>query len=145
SRGRSRGRDPRDRSRNSCSTPRTTADSPRRTVLVPRRRGFDRLRSPRRTRTRLLATRVWVHRSSVDRRIENGWWRHLHDPPTIDHPAVQSISRRDPARAAALRVAVLAGPDGPTGQIHCGKLLADLDAAGGVDRGAGGKLVRGED
>ena len=32
--------------------------------------------------------------------------------PTIDHPAVQSISRRDPARAAALRIAVLAGPDG---------------------------------
>jgi len=28
------------------------------------------------------------------------------------HPAVQSISQRDPARAAALRVAVLAGPDG---------------------------------
>jgi len=77
--------------------------------LVPRRRGFDRLRSSQRTRTRALAPRVWVRRSSVDRRIENVGWRHLHDPPTINRPAVQFISRRDPARVAALRVAVLAG------------------------------------
>ena len=49
----------------------------------------------------------WVRRSSVNRRIENVWWRHLHDRPTIHRPAVQSISRRDPARVAALRVDVV--------------------------------------
>jgi len=40
------------------------------------------------------------------------------------HSAVQSISHRNPARAAALRVVVPAGPGcSPTGQIHCGELL----------------------
>jgi hypothetical protein len=61
----------------------------------------------RRTRTRALAARVWVRRSSVDHRIEHVGRRHLHDPPAIHHPAVQFISRRDPARAAALRVDVV--------------------------------------
>jgi len=68
--------------------------------------------SSRRPRTRALATRVWVRRSSVDRRIEHVRRRHLHDRPVIHHPAVQSISRRDPARAAALRVGVRAEVEG---------------------------------
>jgi len=60
--------------------------------------------SSRRSRTRALAPRAWVRRSSVDHRIEHGWRCHLHDRPAIHRPAVQSISRRDPARGAALRV-----------------------------------------
>jgi len=40
------------------------------------------------------------------------------------HSAWESISRQNPARVAALRVAVLVGPGcSPTGQIHCGELL----------------------
>ena len=89
--------------------------------LVPRRRGFDRLRSSRRTHTRALATRVWVPRSSVDHRIATHARCHLHDPPAGYPPAVQSISRGDPARVAALRVGVLTGSRlFSTGQIHCG-------------------------
>jgi hypothetical protein len=61
-------------------------------------------RALERTRTRALAPRAWVRRSSVDHRIEQGWRRHLHDRPAIHHPAVQSILRRDPAHGAALRV-----------------------------------------
>jgi len=49
---------------------------------------------------------------------------HLHDPPACYHPAVQSISWGDPARVAALRVAVPAGPDGsPTGPFTVGGVL----------------------
>jgi hypothetical protein len=62
----------------------------------------------RRTQTRALAPRVWATRSSVDGRIATHARCHLHDRPAHDHPAVQSISLRDPARVAALRVAVLA-------------------------------------
>jgi hypothetical protein len=46
-------------------------------------------------------SRVWVRRPSVDHRIETVRRCHLHDWPTTYRPAVQSISRRDPARCAA--------------------------------------------
>jgi hypothetical protein len=46
--------------------------------------------------------------SSVNHRIETVRRCHLHDRPTINYPAVQSISRRDPARGAALRVGEVA-------------------------------------
>src|SRR4029079_10121795 len=82
-------------------------------------------RSSRRPRTRLLATRGWVAHSSVDHRIATHARCHLHDPPACYHPAVQSISRGDPARVVALRVGVLTGSRlSPTGQIHCCKVLA---------------------
>jgi len=101
-----------------------------RPALIPRHGGLDRLRSSRRTRTRALAPRVWVRRSSVDRRIENAGWRHLHDPPTIDHPAVQSISRRDLAHVAARRVAVLAGQLVRQAVKYRGKVLVTRSAMG---------------
>jgi len=93
-------------------------------ALVPRRSGFDWFAAPWRTRTRALATRVWARRSSVDHRIAM-------PPGAIPstgrrpiHPAWESISRRSPARAAALRVDVSAGPGcqgaWSTGPLHCG-------------------------
>ena len=70
-------------------------------------------RSSWRSRTRLLAPRVWARRSSVDHRIATHGLCHLHDRPAHDHPAVQSISRR--TQPASLRVA-LALCVGPTGR-----------------------------
>jgi len=57
-----------------------------------------------RSRTRLLATRVWARRSSVDDRIATHGPCHLHDRPTRDLPAVQCISRR--TQPASLRGAL---------------------------------------
>ena len=64
-----------------------------------------------RTRTRALATRVWVRRSCVDHRIAMTGGAISTTGRRSIHPAVQSISRRNPARAAALRVAAPAGLD----------------------------------
>jgi len=68
----------------------------------------------RRPRTRALAIAVWVRRSSVDHRIATHAPCHLHDPPACYHPAVQSISRRDPA--ASLRGALRCSWD-PLGSL----------------------------
>ena len=61
-------------------------------------------RSSWRPRTRLLATRVWARRSSVDHRIASDRRCHLHDRSALDHPAVQFISRR--TQPAPLRCAL---------------------------------------
>src|SRR4051812_29453525 len=63
-----------------------------------------------RPRTRTLAIAVWVRRSSVDHRIATHGSCHLHDRPTHDHPAVQSISRRDPAASLRARCVVRGPP-----------------------------------
>jgi len=66
-------------------------------------------------------TRVWARRSSVDHRIAmNGGAIPTTGRRSI-YPAWESISRRSPARAAALRVDVARGPHRvwPTSHLHC--------------------------
>jgi len=60
-----------------------------------------------RPRTRLLATRAWARRSSVNHRIEHGWRRHLHDPPAIHYPACNLSRAVAQPVVAALRVDVV--------------------------------------
>ena len=69
-----------------------------------------------RSRTRALATRVWARCSSVDRRIAMTARAVSTTGRRSIHPAVQFISPRSPARAAALRVGVVHGPIEP-GQL----------------------------
>jgi hypothetical protein len=78
-----------------------------------------------RSRTRALATRVWARRSSVDHRIAMIGGAIPTTGRRSIHPAWESISRRSPARVAALRVDLARGTHWvwPTSHLHCNGVL----------------------